>query len=340
MKEALLYDKLDNGTVHCRLCAHQCRIQDGAYGVCGVRQNKEGVLYSLVYGKPVACNVDPVEKKPLYHFLPGSFSLSIATPGCNFRCGFCQNWEISQIRKEEIARQDAPEYAPASVVEAAIKNSCASISCTYTEPTIYFEYAYETARLAKAKGLYNIFVTNGYMSRDALEMIRPFLDAANVDLKFFRDSSYRAVCGGSLQPVLDSIALMKKTGVWVEVTTLVVPGQNDSMDELRDIARFIAGVDRDIPWHISRFYPNYQMGDSEPTPEPVLKKAQELGVSAGLKFIYVGNVYGWGNDTHCPRCKKPLIRRKAFDILENRIQDGVCSYCGETIAGVFVSGKR
>ena len=335
MKEAFLYEKLDNKAVHCRLCAHQCLIRDGEYGICGVRQNSDGVFYSLVYGKPTACNVDPVEKKPLYHFLPGSFSLSIATRGCNFRCGFCQNWEISQSRKEEAARQDVRDCPPEAIVAAAVKNKCGSISYTYTEPTIYFEYAYETARLAKDKGLYNIFVTNGYMSKDALEMIRPFLDAANVDLKFFRDSSYRKVCGGSLQPVLDTIALMKKMGVWVEVTTLVVPGQNDSTEELRDIARFIAGVDRDIPWHISRFYPNYQMQDIEPTPEPVLKRTQEIGISAGLNFIYVGNVYGWGDDTICPSCKKLLIRRKVFDILENKVENGACSYCGRTIAGVF-----
>ncbi|MDD2703669.1 MAG: AmmeMemoRadiSam system radical SAM enzyme, partial [Candidatus Omnitrophica bacterium] len=240
MKEAFLYEKLDNKVVHCRLCAHRCRIRDGAYGVCGVRQNRDGVLYSLVFGKPVACNVDPIEKKPLYHFLPGSVSLSIATLGCNFHCGFCQNWEISQSRKEESSRQDVRGRTPEAVVEAAVKNKCVSISYTYTEPTVYFEYAYETARLAKKKGLYNIFVTNGYMSGETLEMIRPFLDAVNVDLKFFRDSSYRKVCGGSLQPVLDSIALMKQMGVWVELTTLVVPGQNDSSGELRDIARFIA----------------------------------------------------------------------------------------------------
>jgi pyruvate formate lyase activating enzyme len=335
VKEAFLYEKLDNKVVHCRLCAHQCRIRDGAYGVCGVRQNRDGVLYSLVYGKPVACNVDPIEKKPLYHFLPGSFSLSIATPGCNFRCGFCQNWEISQSRKEEVSRQDVRGCTPEAIVEAAVKNNCGSISYTYTEPTVYFEYAYETARLAKKKGLYNIFVTNGYMSGEALEVIRPFLDAVNVDLKFFRDDSYRKVCGGSLQPVLDSIALMKKMGMWVEVTTLVVPGQNDSAGELRDIARFIAGVDRDIPWHISRFYPNYQLMDAEPTSELMLKKARELGVSAGLNFIYAGNVYGWGNDTYCPRCEKLLIRRRVFDILENKVKNGACFFCGENIAGVF-----
>jgi pyruvate formate lyase activating enzyme len=334
MKEAYLYEKLGKNLVHCYLCAHHCRINEGKFGFCGVRQNVDGTLYTQVYGKAIAIHVDPVEKKPLYHFFPGTSSLSIATIGCNFRCGFCQNWEISQksIRNGDFPGED---FTPEEVVRAALENKCKSISYTYTEPTIFFEYAFDTAKLAKEKGLYNNFVTNGYMTRECIEMIRSNLDAANVDLKFFRDDSYRKICAGSLQPVLDSIRLMQRLGIWVEVTTLVVPGENDSDEELGDIAGFIASVDKNMPWHISRFHPDYQLIERSPTPEATLKKAQEIGSKRGLKFIYVGNVYGWGNDTYCPSCKKVLVRREVFSILENQIKKGKCPYCNALIPGVF-----
>lgn len=335
MKEALLYEKLDNKQVDCYLCSHHCRITQGNFGFCGVRQNIEGVLYTHVYGKPIAMHVDPIEKKPLYHFLPGSFSFSIAAMGCNFQCGFCQNWEISQARVRDGNDAGREQVQPEEIVRLALKNKCGSISYTYTEPTIFFEYALDTAKLAKEKGLSNNFVTNGFMTKECLEMIEPYLDAANVDLKFFRDESYRTVCKGALQPVLNSIRLMLKLNIWVEVTTLIIPGENDSQEELRGIAEFIASVDKDIPWHISRFHPDYKFTQYEDTPAETLKKAQKIGYEAGLSYIYVGNVYGWGNDTHCPHCKKLLIKREIFSVLEYNIKEGKCAFCNTVIPGVF-----
>ncbi len=338
LKEALLYEKLENKLVHCYLCAHHCKIAayGEKFGFCGVRQNINGVLYTHVYARPCAMHVDPIEKKPLYHFSPGSSAFSIATIGCNFRCGFCQNWDISQESVRDGAYLGEREVLPQEIVETAIKNKCKSISYTYTEPTIFFEYAFDTAKLAKQKGLYNNFVTNGYMTAEALEMIKPYLDAANVDLKFFKDSSYKKICAASLKPVLDSIKLMHDLDIWVEVTTLVVPGENDSQEELRDIAGFIASVDKNIPWHVSRFHPDYQFTDRQPTPEATLKKAQEIGKESGLTYIYVGNVIGFGNDTFCPNCKKLLIKRELFSILEYNIKHGKCAFCNTAIPGVLI----
>lgn len=335
MKEALLYDKLDNKLVHCFLCSHHCKIPDHKFGFCGVRENVEGVLYTYAYGNVVSAHIDPVEKKPLYHFLPGSNSFSIATLGCNFRCGFCQNWEISQRSFKEGAHLEEDEFPPKLIVEEALINDCRSISYTYTEPTIFFEYAYETAQCARKSGLGNIFVTNGYMTKECMRMISPYLDAANVDLKFFNDDAYKKNCAGSLNPVLDTIQYMKSLGIWVEITTLLIPGMNDSEEELTGIARFIAGIDKGMPWHISRFHPDYKFSGYAPTPEPTLKKAQTLGLEAGLEFIYIGNVSGWGNDTFCPGCKKRLIKRESFSILEYNIKEGRCIYCQRELAGKF-----
>lgn len=334
-KEALLYKKLENKLVHCYLCNHRCKVADKKFGICGVRQNIDGVLYTHVYGRPCALHIDPIEKKPLYHFFPGSSAFSIATVGCNFHCDFCQNWEISQSSVRDGSVLDDQEVLPEEIVKAAFKHKCKSISYTYTEPTVFFEYAFESAKLAKEKGIYNNFVTNGYMTKEALEMIKPYLDAANVDLKFFKDSSYRKICKASLEPVLNSIKLMKQLGIWVEVTTLVVPGENDSVEELSDIAEFIVSVDKNIPWHISRFHPNYKVINRSPTPEATLKKAQEIGYKAGLNYIYIGNVIGFGNDTHCHNCKKLLIRREVFSVLENNIKDGKCSFCNALIPGLY-----
>ncbi|MCK9594326.1 MAG: AmmeMemoRadiSam system radical SAM enzyme [Candidatus Omnitrophica bacterium] len=335
MKEALLYEKLKNKQAHCFLCSHQCNIPDQKFGFCGVRQNLDGTLYTHVYGKVIAANVDPIEKKPLYHFLPGSKSLSIAAIGCNFRCSFCQNWEISQVSLKDGSVPWGQEFAPEDIAASAIKQNCQSISYTYTEPTVFFEYALEIAKFARAKGLHNIFVTNGYMSAEAVRMLKPYLSAANVDLKFFNESSYRRFCGGSLDPVLDSIRLLRKSDIWVEVTTLVVPGSNDSPEELKSIAEFLAGVDKDIPWHISRFYPNYKFTSQDPTPEETLKLAMKLGYDAGLRYVYVGNVYSWGNDSLCPNCQKTLVKRKVYDIRENNIEKSKCKFCSHPIPGVF-----
>jgi len=335
MKEALLYEKLENKLVHCFLCAHHCRIAPEKFGFCGVRQNIDGILYTHVYAKPVAMHIDPVEKKPLYHFLPGSESFSIATVGCNFHCGFCQNWQISQASARDGYYMDEKEIMPEQIVKEALKNNCRSISYTYNEPTIFFEYALDIAKLAKEKGLYNIFVTNGYMTKQCLEMIRPYLDAANVDLKSFRDDFYRKICKGKLQPVLDSIKLMREFGIWVEATTLVVPGENDSEEELSAIAKFLASLDRNLPWHVSAFHPDYKFLEHKATPAATLKNAQDIANEAGLNYVYAGNVSGFGNDTYCHGCKKLLIRREGFSVLENHLKDGKCAYCNITIPGVF-----
>ena len=335
MKEALLYEKLEGGLVHCFLCNHHCRIAERKFGFCGVRQNIAGFLYTHVYGKIIAAYLDPIEKKPLYHFLPSTSSFSIATIGCNFRCSFCQNWEISQsnIRDGNFPGEDA---SPEQIVNLALKFGAKSISYTYTEPTIFFEYALDIAKLAKERGLRNIFVSNGYMTRQAITMIKPFLDAANIDLKFFNEDSYKNICAGSLAPVLNSIRFLKECGIWVEVTTLVIPGENDSDKELKGIADFIAGIDKDMPWHVSGFHPDYKFQQLQATTLEVLKKSQDIGQQAGLNYIYIGNVYGAVSDTICPGCKKLLIKREGFSILENNIQENKCSYCKAKIAGVFV----
>lgn len=333
VKEARLYEKLDKKRVHCYLCAHHCKISPSQFGLCGVRQNKEGTLYTLVYAQASAAHIDPIEKKPLYHFFPGTTAYSIATVGCNFKCGFCQNWRISQVSKKDVESLGST-LMPEEIVQEAQEKGCKSISYTYTEPTIFFEYAYDTARLAKAKGLYNNFVTNGYMTKEALSTIRPYLDAANVDLKSFREEFYVKNCQGHLQPVLDSLKYMKELGIWVEITTLVIPGQNDSEQELKDIAQFIAALGKDIPWHISRFHPDYKFLNYKATSLEILKKAEMLGKAAGLRYVYLGNVLE-DSDTYCYNCGRLLVKRVYFDVFQNNIKKGKCSFCGTAIEGVF-----
>lgn len=335
MKEAMLYESLSKGKVSCSLCAHRCRISPSKYGTCGVRENREGRLFTHVYGEVIAAHIDPIEKKPLFHFLPGTTSFSIATEGCNFRCPFCQNWQISQVSVRDETARGGTKLSPEEIVRQAKARRCASVSYTYTEPTVFFEYAYDTAKLAHSASLANVFVTNGYMTPEALREIEPFLDAANVDLKAFRDETYKKVCQARLDPVLESIRLMRELGIWVEVTTLVVPGMNNSAEELTDIARFIAGVSLDIPWHISRFHPDHEYAAKKATPVETLRLAFELGKKAGLRYIYIGNVWGESEDTLCPACGKPVLRRHGFFIEENRIMDAKCLSCGTPIAGVF-----
>jgi pyruvate formate lyase activating enzyme len=340
MKEAMLYRRLEDQKVHCYLCHHHCRISNSKFGVCGVRQNRDGTLYTHAYGKVVAANIDPVEKKPLYHFLPGSTTFSVAAMGCNFRCGFCQNWQISQASERKKSDLPGRELSPADIVRQAEAYGCRSISYTYTEPTIFFEYAYETARLAREAGFLNVFVTNGFMTPEALDAVKPYVDACNVDLKSFREVFYKKICHGRLQPVLDSIRHMKSLGIWVEVTTLIIPGSNDSEDELGDIARFIAETDQDIPWHVSRFHPDYQFTETDPTPLPVMENAYALGKAEGLRYIYLGNVAGKSIDSQCPHCLQTIVRRKGYQASSRLTKEGCCPQCGARIAGVWQDHSR
>jgi pyruvate formate lyase activating enzyme len=339
MREAMLWEPLSNERVACKLCAHRCLILPEHNGICQVRRNEGGILYSLSYGRVISMAVDPIEKKPLFHYLPGSHSLSVATPGCNFRCTFCQNADISQ-RPAELGFVDGQDVAPETVVAEAGRQGCRSISFTYTEPTIFFEYAHDVARLAREAGLDSVYVTNGYMTSEVLELALPadgpaLIDAANVDLKAFRDAFYRRECGAHLQPVLDSLIAMVRRGVWVEVTTLVIPGRNDGEEELRDIARFVAGeLGAGVPWHVSRFHPAYRLTDAPVTPARTLERAREIGREEGLDYVYVGNVPGNdGESTYCPQCGTQVVRRMGFRVTSRGLQDGACVQCGRPIAG-------
>lgn len=333
MKEAMFYEKIGEGKVRCFLCAQHCTILPGKRGICAVRENIDGTLYSLVYGKVIARHIDPIEKKPLFHFYPASRSYSIATVGCNFRCLHCQNYEISQYCKvyRNIPGED---MTPDEIVKEAEQTGCQSISYTYTEPTIFFEFAYDCARLAHEKGIKNVFVSNGYTSPEATKAIAPYLDGNNIDLKG-DDNFYKKVAGARLQPVLNTIRLMKELGVWVEVTTLIIPTYNDSEEFLKWVAEFIRAVDPSIPWHVTQFYPTYNLTDQPRTPISTLRRAREIGLQAGLKYVYEGNVPGEGGEnTYCPVCGELLIARFGFSLTSVKIKDSRCPKCGTTIEGI------
>jgi pyruvate formate lyase activating enzyme len=336
MQEARFYEKQADSKVHCHLCAHECKIDPGKRGLCHVRENQEGTLYSLVYGMVVAENIDPIEKKPLFHFLPGSRSYSIATAGCNFMCLHCQNFDISQFPNRHGGKIPGMERDPAVIVREAKANRCATISYTYTEPTIFMEFALDTARLAKEQGIRNVFVSNGFMTEESAAAMPGLIEGDNIDLKSFKDDFYRKVCKARLQPVLDTIERLKRAGVWLEVTTLVIPGHNDSEAELTGIADFIKGVGPDIPWHVSAFYPTHQMLDRPRTPPETLLKARQIGVAAGLRYVYTGNIPGQGGEnTYCYNCGEVLIERVGYTIKGFILQDGKCPKCQTAIDGVW-----
>lgn len=327
LHEAILWDAGEGNSVRCGLCAHRCRIQDGKRGTCEVRENRGGTLFTLAYGRIIASHIDPVEKKPLFHFQPGSKSYSIATVGCNFRCEFCQNWRISQADRK--SRSLPGENAsPLDIAEDAQRSKCSSISYTYTEPTIFFEYAADTAREAKRFGLKNIFVSNGYQTPETVEAMKGVIDAANIDLKSFSNDFYKKQCGAKLDPVLESIRLMHEGGIHIEVTTLIVPGLNDSEGEFREIARFLRGLSPDIGWHVSRFHPDYKLTDRDATPESIIFRAVEIGHEEGLNYVWAGNLPRRGfEDTVCPNCKKTVISRTIFTINERHLNGSRCGYC-------------
>jgi len=331
-KRMQYYKKVEGKeSIVCLLCRHACKLKEGQTGICGVNQNKEGALKTLVYGHPIALNVDPVEKKPLYHLLPGSKVLSFGTVGCNFKCPFCQNWDISQtnIINESI------EVSPEQMVELAIKEGASAIAYTYNEPTIFYPYAKDIGVLAKEKGLKNIFVSNGFETPEMIDDMATWVDAANIDLKSWDESYYKKVLKGGLEAVKDTLRRMVKAGIWVEVTTLLIEGDNDSDEALRQMASFIAddlGVD--VPWHLSAFYPNYKMSEHQATGLATLQRAEQIGKKAGLKHIYLGNVPIAGN-TYCPECDTLLIDRAGYNVTTNRLQDGSCPHCSKSIAGVW-----
>ncbi|UCF10771.1 MAG: AmmeMemoRadiSam system radical SAM enzyme [Candidatus Bipolaricaulota bacterium] len=336
MAEAILYQRVPGGAVRCALCAHRCVIAEGGRGRCGVRTLRGGVLETLTYGRVVASGVDPIEKKPLFHFLPGSSSFSVATVGCNFSCANCQNHEIAQPSRG-IQEELGEPIAPTEIVDAARRAGCASIAYTYTEPTVFLEFALDTSREGCRQGLLNVFVSNGFMTREALDAIAPTLDGINIDLKAARPSFYRDVVGGVLRPVLRSIERCVEHGIWVEVTTLVIPGMNDSERELRRTARRIARISPDIPWHISRFFPAHRLRHLPATPIETLRRAADLGREVGLRYVYVGNVPGEGEDTRCPACGEIVIRRHGYCVIRNALQGGCCAVCGHAIPGRWAS---
>ena len=335
MKEASFWENRDDRKVSCFLCRHHCLIRDGERGICGVRENISGTLYSKVYGRPCSWHVDPIEKKPLFHFYPGSKAYSIATVGCNFRCLHCQNHDISQLPREHglVPGEEVPAQR---IAHEALSTGCRSISYTYTEPTIFFEYAFDIARKAKDLGLFNNFVTNGYIEEKPLEAIAPYLDAANIDLKSISADFYKKVCGARVEGVLASIRKYKQLGIWVEITTLVIPRYNDSDEEFRAIASFIRDeTGPETPWHVSAFFPTYNLTASFRTPAATLERARQIGIESGLRYVYTGNMPGMGGeDTLCYSCHSPVIRRYGFTVSDYKLKEGKCLFCGTKIDGV------
>ncbi|SKA72320.1 pyruvate formate lyase activating enzyme [Paucidesulfovibrio gracilis DSM 16080] len=336
MLEARLWQPLNDDRVQCRLCRRMCVIAPGERGYCGVRENRDGILYSLVYDRLAALNLDPVEKKPLYHFLPGSQTFSFGTAGCNFSCAFCQNDSLSQLPRQG-GTIPGRVAGPAELVDAALRNQATSIAYTYSEPTIYFELMRDTATLAKEQGLRNILVSNGYQGPECLEKLGPLIHAANIDLKAFTDTFYKDLCGARLAPVLENLRIMREMGWWLEITTLVIPGWNDEQAELMSLAGCIAEtLGKDTPWHVSRFHPQFRLMDTQPTPLPTLERALRAGHEAGLRYVYIGNVPGHeANHTFCPGCGERLVERLGFGVRDYRIGDGHCPDCGHPIAGVW-----
>lgn len=329
------------GFVQCTACEHWCAVAPGAAGKCGVRRNLDGTLRLVVYGKAVAAHVDPIEKKPLLHFLPGSAIFSIGTYGCNLSCAWCQNWDISQHKQFDPERNHLGQsLSPQQIVETCLHRQISLLAFTYNEPAVYFEYAYDTARLAQEAGLRTVFVSSGFETVLALETIAPDLDAINIDLKTFDDAIYRTYCGARLAPVLRNIRLATELGIWTEVTTLIIPGINDSDGELHSIAEFLVAISPDLPWHISAFHPSYKMHDRPPTPARTLRHAWQIGRSVGLRYVYPGNI--WDDplldgcaDTRCPHCDGKVIVRNGYHVRTLWSEPGICPHCGARLAGVW-----
>jgi pyruvate formate lyase activating enzyme len=331
----ILAEELADGSVRCGVCAHRCLVRPGRSGICGVRRNEGGQLICHAYGAVAAIGVDPIEKKPLFHVAPGTLAYSIATVGCPFHCRFCQNWEIAQGPRLGLELPTRP-LPPARVVEEALAHRATSVAYTYVEPTVFLEYALDTGRLAREAGLRNLFITDGYATPEAIGLLATVLDAANVDLKAFNDAFYRRLCGARLAHVLEAIVGMRRAGIWLELTTLIVPGQNDDDAELRALTRWIVEtLGPETPWHVSRFFPAYRMLDTPPTPLEALRRAADLGHEAGLLHVYVGNAPELGlEDTLCAGCGRHLIERHGYRVRDHLTADGSCPTCRRPLAGV------
>jgi len=320
-------------TVQCELCPNGCVLDEGQHSRCRARMNKGGVLYSLVYGKPCAVHVDPIEKKPFSHFLPGTTAFSIATAGCVLSCKFCQNWQISQARPEDTDTYDLP---PDEVVRKAMFYECRSISYTYTEPTVFYEYMYDTAVIAKKYDIKNTMHSCGYINEKPLRKLSKYMNAANIDLKGFTEDFYKRICNGSLKPVLNSLVVLKQEGVWLEITNLVLPTLNDDMKTIREMCKWIKkNLGVDTPIHFSRFYPQYKLDNLPPTPLETITEARKTAMDVGLKYVYIGNIRHEGENTYCPKCKKMLIEREGYFVKQNNIVNGKCKFCSTSIAGVW-----
>jgi len=337
MVEAKLYERLEGKKVRCNVCSHRCTIEPGVRGICAVRENVGGHLESLVYGRVIARDVDPIEKKPLFHFYPGTRAYSIATVGCNFACRGCQNSYISQYPRDHGGRIVGDEVSVSEIVAGALEAGCHSIAYTYTEPTVAVEFVHDCMREAWREGLANVWVSNGYFTAETAEWILPDLDGINVDLKGITNEAYHEISGGNVHPVLETIERLHAAGVWVEVTTLVVPGFNDTDEELRWTAEAIRGISPDIPWHVSRFFPAYRLLDRQPTPVRRLERAAEIGRDVGLDHVYLGNVPGEGEVTRCAGCGERLIVRTGYFVRETNLQDGACPSCGRPLPGRFLA---
>ncbi len=331
----ILAERQPDGAVRCNVCAHRCLVRPGREGICHVRANCDGTLVSLAYGRLAAAALDPIEKKPLFHVEPGSRAWSIATPGCPFHCTFCQNWQIAQGPRLGM-RIPAHVTPPEEVVEDAIEGDADAVAYTYVEPTVFLEYALDVGRLAREAGLRNLFITDGYATPEAIRLLATVIDAANVDLKSFDDRFYRRLCGARLRPVLDGIVAMREAGIFLELTTLVIPGFNDADDNLRAITRWIVDhVGAETPWHVSRFYPAYELPDVPPTPLESLRRAADIGRGSGLAHVYIGNAPELeAEDTHCAGCGALVIERHGYRVRNDLRQDGTCRACGRRLAGL------
>jgi len=332
IKEGVLFERIDN-KVRCNVCAHRCVIAQGKTGLCGTRKNIDGKIHTLIYSTVSSEAVDPIEKKPLYHFLPGTLSYSLGTIGCNFRCEHCQNWNISQVTLEQAYTM---EISPQQAVEHAIASGSKSIAFTYNEPAIWHEYTYDSAILAKRAGLKTVYVTNGYITPEALRRISPYLDAFRVDIKSFSEDFYKKVCGARLAPVLESTALAKKLGMHVETVTLIIPQKNDSPEEIKKLVRWVHdNLGENTPMHFTRFHPMYKMSNLYPTPLHTLERAYDIAKEEGMKFVYLGNVMGHRyENTYCPECNALLISRRGFRAVVN-MKDNRCPRCGEKLPIVY-----